>query len=106
MFLILFNMAILSSLRNTFVCLQRLLPQPHKVRTLLHPLQPLQRRQLPKGAQAFVEGMEINGRLAVVYSKDGLNDVGNAKGCCCCGGNMITESVLVNVNAFAYALLY
>ena len=49
---------------------------------------------------------QINGRLAVVYSKDGLNDVGNAKGCCCCGGNMITESVLVNVNAFAYALLY
>lgn len=59
-----------------------------------------------KGAQSYVEGLEINGRLALVYSKDGLNDVGNAKGCCCCGGNMINESVLVNVNAFTYSLLY
>ncbi|MEA3213838.1 MAG: hypothetical protein QOE70_6895 [Chthoniobacter sp.] len=59
-----------------------------------------------KGAQAFIEGMEINGRLVMVYSKDGLNDVANAKGCCCCGGNMIVEAVLVNVNVFTYALLY
>jgi hypothetical protein len=59
-----------------------------------------------KGAQAYIEGMEVNGRLVMVYSKDGLNDVANAKGCCCCGGNMIMESVLVNVNVFTYALLY
>lgn len=59
-----------------------------------------------KGQPAFVEGMEIDGRLVMIYSKDGLNDVGNAKGCCCCGGNMIVEAVLVNVNAFTYALLY
>ena len=59
-----------------------------------------------KGKVAQVEGLEINGRLVMVYSKDGLNDVGNAKGCCCCGGNMITESAQVNVNAFTYALLY
>jgi hypothetical protein len=58
------------------------------------------------GAPAFVEGMEVNGRLVMVYSKDGLNDVSNARGCCCCGGNMIEESVLVNVNVFTYALLY
>ena len=58
------------------------------------------------GQPAFIEGMEVNGRLVMVYSKDGLNDVGNARGCCCCGGNMIVESVLVNVNAFTYALLY
>ena len=58
------------------------------------------------GATALIEGMEINGRLVMAYSKDGLNDVSNAKGCCCCGGNMIVESVLVNVNVFTYALLY
>ena len=58
------------------------------------------------GGQAYVEGMEVNGRLVMVYSKDGLNDVSNAKGCCCCGGNMIVEAVLVNVNVFTYALLY
>ena len=59
-----------------------------------------------KGGEAFIEGMEINGRIVMVYSKDGLNDVSNAKGCCCCGGNMIVEAVLVNVNVFTYALLY
>lgn len=59
-----------------------------------------------KGASAAIEGMEVNGRLVMVYSKDGLNDVSNAKGCCCCGGNMIVEAVLVNVNVFTYALLY
>lgn len=59
-----------------------------------------------KGAPAAIEGMEVNGRLVMVYSKDGLNDVSNAKGCCCCGGNMIVEAVLVNVNVFTYALLY
>ena len=58
------------------------------------------------GAPASIEGMEINGRLVMVYSKDGLNDVSNAHGCCCCGGNMIAESILVNVNVFTYALLY
>ncbi len=59
-----------------------------------------------KGQQTYIEGMEVNGRLVMVYTKDGLNDVGNAKGCCCCGGNMIVEAVLVNVNVFTYALLY
>ncbi len=58
------------------------------------------------GQPAFIEGMEVNGRLVMIYSKDGLNDVSNAKGCCCCGGNMIVEAVLVNVNAMTYALLY
>ena len=59
-----------------------------------------------KGKSTFVEGLEINGRLVMIYSKDGLNDVGNAKGCCCCGGNMIMEAVHVNVNVFTYSLLY
>jgi hypothetical protein len=59
-----------------------------------------------KGQQTYIEGMEVNGRLVMVYTKDGLNDVANAKGCCCCGGNMIVEAVLVNVNVFTYALLY
>ena len=55
---------------------------------------------------AYTLAREVNGRLVMVYSKDGLNDVSNAKGCCCCGGNMIVEAVLVNVNVFTYALLY
>jgi hypothetical protein len=54
----------------------------------------------------LLEGLEVNGRLAMVYSKEGLNDVANAQGCCCCGGNQINDSARVNVNIFTYALLY
>jgi hypothetical protein len=58
------------------------------------------------GKQVMLEGIEINGRLALVYSKDGLNDVHNASGCCCCGGNEVTDPARVNVNVFTYAVLY
>ena len=58
------------------------------------------------GKPALIEGLEIDGRLVLVYSKEGLNDVSNAKGCCCCGGNQINECVQVNVNVLTYALLY
>jgi len=57
-------MAILLILRNTYICLKCLLSQPDEVRTLLYPLQPLQRRQLPKGAQAFVA--DVVGAVASV----------------------------------------
>jgi hypothetical protein len=79
------------------------LPMSHPVFSTVNAITRLTDKQ---GKQAYIEGMEINGRLVMVYSKDGLNDVSNAKGCCCCGGNMIAESVLVNVNVFTYALLY
>lgn len=58
------------------------------------------------GRPTMIEGMEIDGRLGLVYSKDGLNDVAHAEGCCCCGGNQITECLHVNVNVLTYALLY
>lgn len=58
------------------------------------------------GAVVSLEGIEINGRLVLVYSKEGLNDVHNAQGCCCCGGNEIANPAKVNVNIFTYALLY
>lgn len=55
------------------VLLKRQLPQLHKMRTLLHPLQPLQRRQLSKGAQAFVT--DVVGAVASVESGLGLRFV-------------------------------
>lgn len=79
------------------------LPMSHPVFSMVHKIAHLTDKH---GGAAYVEGLEIGGRLAMVYSKDGLNDVSNAKGCCCCGGNMIVEAVLVNVNALTYALLY
>ena len=58
------------------------------------------------GSTTLVEGLEINGRIVLVYSREGLNDARNAKGCCCCGGDQINEGELVNVNLFTYAMLY
>ena len=58
------------------------------------------------GSTTLVEGLEINGRIVLVYSREGLNDARHAKGCCCCGGDQINEGEQVNVNLFTYALLY
>ena len=79
------------------------IPMTHPIFSIVHKIPRLTTHH---GGETFVEGLEINGRLVMVYSKDGLNDVGNAKGCCCCGGDMINESVHVNVNVFTYSLLY
>ncbi len=79
------------------------IPMTHPVFSVVHPIA----RVIEKhGKVAFLEGLEINGRLAMVYSKEGLHDVTNAKGCCCCGGNEIRDPAKINVNVFTYALLY
>jgi hypothetical protein len=54
----------------------------------------------------MLRGLTIDGRLALVFSPDGLNDTRNTKGCCCCGGNEISQSEAMNVNLLMYALLY
>jgi hypothetical protein len=53
-----------------------------------------------------VEGISIRGRLGVLYSPDGLNDTTHTQGCCCCGGNEITNAIQINVNILAYALIF
>jgi hypothetical protein len=51
-------------------------------------------------------GVEIDGRLAVVYSPQGLNDTETAGGgCCCCGTSEIREARFLNANMLVYALL-
>lgn len=56
---------------------------------------------------AHLSGLEIDGRIVMIYSPDGLNDTGNAGGkCCCCGGNEIKNAKQVNVNLLAYALTH
>jgi hypothetical protein len=59
-----------------------------------------------RGRPVLLQGIIINGRLALVHSPEGLNNAANAKGCCCCGGAEIAEAREVNVNAVAYALLH
>ena len=44
--------------------------------------------------------MHLWGRLG------NLNNASNAKGCCCCGGNELSKSREINVNALTYALLH
>jgi len=61
---------------------------------------------LKNGGQAQLEGLEMNGRIVMVYSPEGLNDTPSVKGCCCCGGNEMKNSHELNVNIFAYAVLH
>lgn len=51
-------------------------------------------------------GITLEGRLGVVYSQDGLNDTAHTTGCCCCGGNELTNAAEINVNVLAYALTH
>ena len=79
------------------------IPMTHPIFSIVNPIDSL---KCKSGNTALLEGLEVNGRLVMIYSKEGLNDVGNAKGCCCCGGNEILKSALMNVNILTYALLY
>src|SRR5690606_29176048 len=54
-----------------------------------------------------LDGLEIDGRIVLIWSPDGLNDTANAGGdCCCCGGNEVKSAKLINVNLLAYALTH
>jgi hypothetical protein len=54
-----------------------------------------------------LEALEIDGRVVMILSPDGLNDTGNAgPGCCCCGGNEVKSALKLNVNILAYALTH
>ncbi|MCH2175086.1 MAG: DUF4159 domain-containing protein [Lentisphaeria bacterium] len=75
----------------------------HPIFSLVYEVKSL---HLSTGGTTKLEGLFVDDRLALVYSKDGLNDIKNAKGCCCCGGNEIKESQQMNVNIFTYALVY
>lgn len=59
------------------------------------------------GASPRLEGLELDGRIILIFSTDGLNDTANAGGnCCCCGGDEIVNAAQVNVNLLAYALTH
>jgi hypothetical protein len=68
---------------------------------------------LTHGGTTQLEGLEIDGKIVLIYSPEGLNDTANSgqKGstgsqCCCCGGNEIKNSQEINVNIFTYALTH
>lgn len=79
------------------------LPMSHSIFSVVHTIPALHNK---KGKQVLVEGLIVNDRVVMIHSREGLNDVDNAEGCCCCGGSEISESQRVNVNALTYSLLY
>lgn len=79
------------------------IPMTHPIFSIVNPISSLVEKN---GNTVSLEGLEINGRLVLVYSKEGLNDVQHAVGCCCCGGDEVEDPARVNVNVFTYAALY
>ena len=62
--------------------------------------------RLKNGGTTQLEGLEMEGRIVLIYSAEGLNDTPNVKGCCCCGGNEIRNCHEINANVFAYCLTH
>jgi hypothetical protein len=73
---------------------------------VFHTVYDIDKLTAKRGTPRPLEGISIGQRLAVLYSQDGLNDTAHTQGCCCCGGNEITNAETVNVNILAYALSY
>lgn len=74
--------------------------------TLFNTVYEIKELKAKHGTPRPLDGVTLNGRLGVVYSSDGLNDTAHTQGCCCCGGNEITNCIQINVNILAYSLLY
>ena len=54
-----------------------------------------------------LEGIEIDGKIVLIWSPDGLNDTKTlGSKCCCCGGNEVKNAKRINVNLLAYALTH
>lgn len=78
------------------------LAQDHLV---FHTVYDINELKAKHGKPQPLEGIHFGQRLGVLYSQDGLNDTSNTQGCCCCGGNEITNAEQINVNILLYSLL-
>ncbi|KKK90983.1 hypothetical protein LCGC14_2717540, partial [marine sediment metagenome] len=80
------------------------LPMSHPIFHTVYDIKSLTNK---RSSSTYLEALEIDKKIVLVYSKDGLNDTANAgPGCCCCGGNEIYVARQVNVNLLAYALTH
>jgi len=74
---------------------------------IYHTVYEIERLECKHADSTQLEGLEIDGKIVLIFSQDGLNDTGNAGGnCCCCGGDEIRNALQVNVNLLAYALTH
>lgn len=80
------------------------LTMEHPVFSTVHEIKKLELKNISSAPKLV--GMEINGKIAVIYSHHGLNDTAHAEGCCCCGGNEIVNAIEVNTNILVYAVLH
>ncbi len=80
------------------------LPMEHPIFRTVYDITKLELHH--KGSEAAIEGLSLGDKVVVIYSAQGLNDTAHTEGCCCCGGNEIENSLQVNVNILAYALLH
>ena len=54
-----------------------------------------------------LRGLEVDGKIVLIWSPDGLNDSKNSgPKCCCCGGNEVKAAQKINVNILSYALTH
>jgi hypothetical protein len=72
---------------------------------VFHSAYDIERLEAKHGTPQPLVGISFGTRLGVLYSQDGLNDTSHAQGCCCCGGNEITNAEEINVNILLYSLL-
>ncbi len=80
------------------------LPMDHPVFSTVNEITKLELKKVSSDPKLI--GLEVNGKIAVIYSHHGLNDTAHAEGCCCCGGNEIINALNVNMNILVYALLH
>lgn len=80
------------------------LPMDHPVFSTVNEIKKLELKKVSSAPKLV--GLEINGKIAVIYSHHGLNDTAHADGCCCCGGNEIVNALDVNMNILVYAILH
>lgn len=72
---------------------------------LFRTLNDLSKVMLKHDGSARFEGVIRDGRLACLFSPEGLNDTQHVNGCCCCGGNEVVNAQEVVANALVYALV-
>lgn len=74
---------------------------------VFHTVYDIRKIDCKKSTAAHLEGLEVDGKIVLIFSPDGLNDTAKAGGkCCCCGGNEIRNSRQINVNLLGYALTH
>ncbi len=94
--------------------MRRMFPDSELVRLeadhpIYHTVYDITTSRYKSGANKLPElhALELDGRVVMVWSPDGLNDSSNAgPSCCCCGGNEVKSAKQLNVNILAYALTH